>query len=71
MTIPAIRPWVSTTGSAVRSYLPKTSTAVFLSVGDAETDELVVHQVGDVGVQRGQQDLADPQVVDQLVVLRR
>ena len=67
MTIPTRRPWASTTGSAVRSYLRKTSTAFFLSSVALEADELVVHQVRDVGVQRGQQDLADPQVVDQLV----
>ena len=59
---------MSTTGSAVRSYLRKTSTAVFLSSVAVEADELAVHHVGDAGVQRGQQDLADPQVVDQPVV---
>ena len=65
VTMPMSMPAVSVTGSAVRSYWRNTRDRRLLIVGGLQRDEAPIHQIGDLAVERGQQELANADVVDQ------
>ena len=50
--------------------LAKDLDGCFLIVGGVQADEAVVADIRDIGVQGREQDLADPQVVNQAIVRR-
>ena len=65
VTMPISMPVVSVTGSADPVVLAEDADGVFLAVARLERDEPAIHQLGYLPVERRQQELANPHVVDQ------